>query len=112
MCLAVSTGWLLLLNRPGNPRSVGGHDDTPSLPRNPIGEAAAVCGFARFFISWPDFLVTARRVAWGDGAGCRSLVGSSEVIWIGHFEWRPKKAFRAAHWEPVLDASSPPLRRD
>ena len=88
-----------------------GLDDAPALPRDPMGDAAAVCGFSRFFVSWPYFLVTAHRVAWGDGTGCHDLEDSAQVIWAGHFEWRPRAPSRDAHWEPILDISSPPLRR-
>jgi hypothetical protein len=90
---------------------LNGHDDTPALPRDPIGDAEAVCGFSRFFVSWPYFFVSAHRVAWGDGTGCHDLDGTSEVIWAGHFERRRRAGFRATHWEPVVDVSSPPLRR-
>jgi hypothetical protein len=59
---------------------VHGRDDAPALPRAPIGEAAAVCGFSGYFVSWPYFVVTANRVAWGDGTGCHDLGGTSEIF--------------------------------
>ena len=90
---------------------VHGNEDTPALPRDPIGEAYAACGSSGFFVSWPYFVVTARRVAWGDGTGCHTLAETSALIWSGHFVYRPREGGRPAHWEPVLEASSPPLRR-
>ena len=88
-----------------------GQDDSEALPRDPIGDAAAVCGFSGFFVSWPYFVVTARRVAWGDGTGCHRLGSTAAVIWSGHFVLRPREGRRPARWLPVLDASSPPLSR-
>lgn len=88
-----------------------GHQDSSALPRDPIGDAQAVCRFSRFFLSWPTFVVTAKRVDWEDGTGCHDLAGGAAVIWWGHFVLRPRQGLRPAHWEAVVDATSPPLRR-
>jgi hypothetical protein len=88
-----------------------GVDDGAALTRDPIGEAEAVCGFSGFFVTWPHFVVTANRVAWGDGTGCHRLDGDRAVTWSGHFVFRAHDGRRPARWEPVVDASSPPLRR-
>jgi hypothetical protein len=88
-----------------------GQNDSTALPRDPIGAAAAVCGFSGFLVSWPYFVVTARRVAWGDGQGCHDLGGTAAVTWSGHFVMHPREGRRPARWVPVVDSSSPPLRR-
>ena len=90
---------------------IGGEDDGAALPRDPIGEAEAVCGMSTFVVSWPTFVVTARRVAWGDGTGCHALPAGRAVTWIGRFVWRPREGRRPARWDPVLVRSSTPLRR-
>jgi len=71
---------------------VHGNEDGEALPRDPIGEAYGACGFSGFFVSWPYFVVTARRVAWGDGTGCHTLGATSALIWAGHFVYRPREA--------------------
>jgi hypothetical protein len=88
-----------------------GHQDSGALLRAPIGDAEAVCGFNGFFVAWPTFVVTATRVAWGDGTGCHALPAGQAIIWAGHFVLRPRAGARPGHWEPVADATSPPLRR-
>lgn len=53
---------------------INGVSDGAALPRDPLGDAAAVCGFSGFVVSWPRFVVTSRRVFWGNGAiGCETL---------------------------------------
>ncbi len=76
-----------------------------------MGEAVWVFGFSTFKVSWPRFVVTARRVAWGDGIGCHDLLTGRAVMWEGRFVWRPREGRRPARWEPVLIRSSPPLLR-
>jgi hypothetical protein len=90
---------------------IHGTDDGAALVRDPIGEALGVCGFSTFFVLWPRFVVTARRVAWGDGTGCHDLSEGRAVSWEGRFVWRSRDGPRPARWEPVLTRSSPPLRR-
>jgi len=91
---------------------INGTTDGAALPRDPIGDAAAVCGFSTFVLSWPRFVVSARRVFWGHGATvCETLPANRSVRWEGRFVWRPRNGLRAARWEPVLLRSSPPLRR-
>jgi hypothetical protein len=96
---------------PGFSFRVKGHEDSGVLLRGPIGDAEAVCGFSGLFVAWPTFIVTATRVAWGDGTGCHTLPAGQAIIWAGHFVLHPRAGLRAAHWEPALDATSPPLRR-
>jgi hypothetical protein len=88
-----------------------GTEDSEPLARDPIGDATAVCGFNGFFVSWPYFVVTAKRVAWGAGRGCQTLGGTAAVVWSGHFVFRQREGRRPARWVPVVDATSPPLRR-
>ena len=61
---------------------IRGTDDGAALARDPLGEAAAACGFSTFVVRWPAFVVTARRVAWGDGTGCHDAPepASSDVV--------------------------------
>ena len=116
---AIPGGCVRLYRRDGGYYSIGpqlrtrvnGHDDGEALPRDPIGEAEAACGFSRFLVWFPYFVVTATRVAWGDGTGCHDLAGTAEVIWSGHFVMRGREGRRPARWQPVVDFSSPPLRR-
>jgi hypothetical protein len=82
-----------------------GTDDGVALERDPMGEAIGVCGYSTFKVSWPGFVVTARRVAWGDGTGCHDLPTGQAVTWEGRFVWRPRDGRRPARWEPVLVAS-------
>jgi hypothetical protein len=92
---------------------INGATDGEALPRDPIGDAAAVCGFTTFVVSWPRFVVSARRVFWGQGAtACETLSANRSVRWEGRFVWRPRNALRPARWEPVLLLSSPPLRHN
>lgn len=91
---------------------IHGTNDAAALARDPIGDAAAVCGLSSFVVTWPRFVVTARRVAWGDGTGCHDLPKGRAVTWAGRFVWRPREGRRPARWEAVLTRSSPPLRRD
>jgi hypothetical protein len=90
---------------------IHGTDDGAALVRDPMGEAYGVCGFGTFLVTWPRFVVTARRIAWGDGTGCHDLPEGRAVTWEGRFVWRPREGRRPARWEPVLTRSSPPLRR-
>jgi hypothetical protein len=90
---------------------INGTTDGEALPRNPIGDAAAVCGFSSFVVSWPRFVVSARRVFWGQGAAvCETLPANRSVRWEGRFVWRPRQGLRPARWQPMLLRSSPPLR--
>jgi hypothetical protein len=117
---AVPLGCVWLLRPDGSYYSIGpeihartnGTTDGVALPRDPIGEAVAVCGFSTFTVAWPRFVVTARRVFWGDGAAaCVTLPVGDAVRWDGRFVWRPRSGPRAARWEAVLVRSSPPLQR-
>jgi hypothetical protein len=90
---------------------IDGTDDGAALARSPLGEAAAACGMSTFVVRWPTFVVTARRVAWGDGTGCHVLPGREAVTWWGRFVWHPREDRRPARWEAVLERSSPPLAR-
>jgi hypothetical protein len=90
---------------------IHGTDDGAALVRDPMGEAAGVCGFSTLFVTWPRFVVTAQRVAWGDGTGCHDLPDGRAVTWEGRYVWRAREGRRPARWEPVLTRSSPPLSR-
>src|SRR6476646_6994182 len=73
---AIPRGCTWILHPDGHYWSIGpeihtrinGGSDGAALPRDPLGDAAAVCGFTSFVISWPRFVVTSRRVFWGHGA--------------------------------------------
>ena len=59
-----------------------GISDGAALPRDPLGDAAAACGFSTFVVTWPRFVVTARRVFWGGGAThCETLPAGKSVRW-------------------------------
>ena len=92
---------------------LNGISDGAALPRDPLGDAAAACGFSTFVVTWPRFVVTARRVFWGNGATrCVTLPDNRSVRWEGRFVWRPRNGLRPSRWEPVLLRSSPPLRHN
>jgi hypothetical protein len=91
---------------------INGVSDGAALPREPLGDAAATCGFSTFVVSWPRFFVTSRRVFWGHGAAvCETLPNGQAVRWEGRYVWRPRSGLRQARWEPVLVRSSTPLTR-
>jgi hypothetical protein len=91
---------------------INGVSDGAALPRDPLGDAAAACGYSSFVVSWPRFFVTSRRVFWGNGAtGCEMLPNGQAVRWEGRYVWRPRSGLRQARWEPVLVRSSAPLMR-
>jgi hypothetical protein len=117
---AIPRGCTWILRPDGHYWSIGpqihtridGVSDGAALPRYPLGDAAAACGFSSFVVSWPRFVVRSRRVFWGNGAaGCATLPHGQTVRWSGRYVWRTRTGLRPARWEPVLLDSSTPLRR-